>query len=369
MLLRKDVWHAVADDGRAAIAIAITAATSIEKAGNQPDDCCVLQRLFIIVEIFSLIGLVLAVSVGRDYWALDLLTFFWTLVIAFAVLVLLISVFFPGPVVKIVAVVAVGISCVPIIRMPPGPDGAARHTFRLITANLFVENRDPREFVAFLIRQQPDIVVTQETTPAFQEAIRHSGLFPFESSGDLRARDDKKVFSRFPVREETPVAEPAGSVPLARHPLRLLLDTPSGPVVLYAVHPESPRSPERWRQRNLYLEALTQSVLLEPKALPVIVAGDWNTPPWSGYFRDFFERTGYRSVLGRPWPATTRFLMRLQNYVLFGAAIDHVALSPGLTMSQWKVGPKFGSNHLPVVVDIGLKQATALAQRRQPAGG
>jgi endonuclease/exonuclease/phosphatase (EEP) superfamily protein YafD len=323
----------------------------------------VLRTTFLVLEIVFIIGLSLTVFPERQFWPLDLLTFFWSLIIAFAVLVLLASLFLPGLGVKIVAVIAIGIACVPVIRMPPAPRSAEEHNLRLITANLFVENTDPREFIAFLVKEQPDIVVTEETRPVFEDAIRNSGLFAFESSRDMRARDDKKVFSRFPLREETQVGEPAGSPVLERHPMRLVVDTPNGPLVLYAVHPDSPRDPQRWQQRNLYLETLAHSVAQEPKTLPVVVAGDWNTPPWSAYFRAFFAKTGYRYIQGRSWPATTRFLMRFQSFMTFGSTIDHVALSPGVTMSNWQIGPKFGSNHLPVIVDLGVPHNAALAQK------
>jgi endonuclease/exonuclease/phosphatase (EEP) superfamily protein YafD len=323
----------------------------------------VLRTLILVVETIFLIGLMVILSVGQDYWPLDLLTFFWTLPIVFAIGLMLIAIFLRGLGVKLLAALAIALACVPVVRMPPVPDLVEGHKLRLISANLFVENTDPRAFVAYLVRTQPDIVVTQETTAVFEAAIRNSGLFAFESSRDLAGRDDKKVFSRFPIRDDAQIAEGAGSPRLERHPMRMILDTPGGPVILYAVHPDSPRSPRRWAQRNRYLQILTQSVAQEPKTVPVVVAGDWNTPPWSGYFRAFFAQTGFRSMQGRPWPVTTRFLMRMQDYVMFGAAIDHIALSPGLTMAQWKVGPKFGSNHLPVEIDIGLPQTAALAQR------
>jgi endonuclease/exonuclease/phosphatase (EEP) superfamily protein YafD len=319
--------------------------------------------MFLVFEILFLAGLSLTVFPGRQFWPLDLLTFFWTLVIAFAVLVLLASLFLPGLGVKILAVIAIGIACVPVILMPPAPKSSEEHNLRLITANLFVENTDPREFVALLVKEQPDIVVTEETTPIFEDAIRNSGLYPFESSRDMRARDDKKVFSRFPLREETQVNEAVGSPVLERHPMRMVVDTPSGPLVLYAVHTDSPRDPDRWQQRNLYLETLAHYVAAEPKTLPVVVAGDWNTPPWSAFFRAFFDKTGYRYIQGRSWPATTRFLMRFESFMIFGSTIDHVALSPDVTMANWRIGPKFGSNHLPVIVDLGVPHNAALAQK------
>lgn len=55
------------------------------------------------------------------------------------------------------------------------------------------------------------------------------------------------------------------------------------------------------------LEAALQA---EPADMAVIVAGDWNTPPWSPFFRDFLSSTGYKNTEARWWPERTRFSIR-----------------------------------------------------------
>ena len=311
--------------------------------------------IFLVFEAFFILGLAAAVFLGREVWPLDLLSFFWSLFIAASVLLLLVSLLFAGPAVKVLAVAAVLIACIPVLRLPPPPTSTESRNLRIVTANLFIGNSDPRAFVAFLVK---------ETNDVFQEAIRKSGLFAFETSSALPSRDDKTVFSRFPIREEAQVGVGAGRGALRRHPMRLIVDTPQGPLLLYAIHPDSPRRPWRWWQRNLYLDALATEIGKEPKMLPVVVLGDWNTPPWSAFFRDFFARTGYSSMQSRPWPETTRFLERFRRYFIFGAAIDHVAMSSQVSMAHWQVGPDFGSNHLPIVVDLALPQGTSVAQAR-----
>lgn len=321
-----------------------------------------LRAIFLVFELVFILGLSASVFLGRQFWPLDLLSFFWSLFILAAVLVLLVSLAFSGPVVKIAAVIALAIALVPFFLLPKAPATSEARNLRLITANLFIGNPDPREFAALLVKEQPDIVVTQETNVVFQDAIRKSGLFPFETSRDLPSRDDKKVFSRFPIREEAQLGPPmVGNVVLQRHPMRLVIDTPQGPLVLYAAHPDSPRRPWRWQQRNMYLDVLAEEIAKEPKVMPVVAVGDWNTPPWSAYFRAFFTRTGFGSMQSRPWPETTRFLERFQRYFIFGAAIDHAALSPQVSLVNWQVGPNFGSNHLPVIIDLALPQTASIA--------
>ena len=90
----------------------------------------------------------------------------------------------------------------------------------------------------------------------------------------------------------------------------------------------------------------------EPRDAAVIVAGDWNTPPWSPFFQDFLSSTGYRTTESRWWPLPTRFSIRLWALTWIGTPIDRVVLSPALGLEELAMGPKFGSNHLPVVARV-----------------
>jgi endonuclease/exonuclease/phosphatase (EEP) superfamily protein YafD len=215
--------------------------------------------------------------------------------------------------------------------------------------------------VALLTREQPDIVVTQETRPRFVEAIRGSGLYPFESTGALAANDDKKVFSRYPIREQSQISEAPGTIILDRHPMRVVVDGPDGPIVLYVVHPDTPRSLEQWHGRNAYLDLLAAAIRREADNAAVIVAGDWNTPAYSVFFDRFFEKTGYRFARPGWYLPVTRFATRYKRFFYFGSTIDHVAVSPQLRVTDWRRGRDIDSNHLPVIVDIAMPAGNAVA--------
>lgn len=309
--------------------------------------------------------LVLALGVltaGGDVWLLDLPTFFWPVVTIGAVVLLLLCLAWGGRVATLAALLAVVLCAVPFVLLPAAPDGQPGEKVRILTANLYVDNPDPRPLVALLIRAQPDIVITEETRPGFADAIRGSGLYPFESDIDLASADDKKVFSRYPVRN----AEQIKSLPgkrSPRHAMRLVVDLPFGPIVVYAVHADTPRSLEQWRMRSLYFEQLALAIRAEAPNTPVVVAGDWNMPAYSALFRDFFAQTGYRFARPGYWLPITRFNTRLARFGYFGSTIDHVAVSPDVRMTGWQLGEDIGSNHLPVIVDLALPSSKALASR------
>jgi endonuclease/exonuclease/phosphatase (EEP) superfamily protein YafD len=318
-----------------------------------------------LLTVCAIGGLVLALAVvvaGEQVWALDLLTFFWPVFSLVAGMLLLLTLPFGSSVARLAALAAVGTCALPFIMLPPSPDNTAGEKIRILIANLYVGNPDPRPFVALLTRTQPDIVVTQETRRPFVEAIRGSGLFPFETEGALSDADDKKVFSRYPIREYRQLADLPGRK-VERHAMRLVIETPAGPVVVYAVHPDTPRSVEQWHERNAYFERLAAAIRSEAPDMPVVVAGDWNLPAHSAFFREFFAATHYRFARSGFWPPVTRFATRLAPIGYFGSTIDHVAVSPQLRVTGWKRGTDIGSNHLPVIVDLALASANALASR------
>jgi endonuclease/exonuclease/phosphatase (EEP) superfamily protein YafD len=321
------------------------------------------MRILVTASAFGILALALAVLLAGDIaWPLDLLTFFWPVLSLAAVAVLPFAFVFAHRAARFAALAAVAACAFPFLALPPQPGDEAGERLRILAANLYVGNPDPRPFVALLTHAQPDIVVTEETRGHFVEAIRGSGLYPFENDGDLYATDDKKVFSRYPIREARQLDDLPGAV-LERHPMRLVIDTPAGPLVLYAIHPDSPRSIDQWRQRNAYFDLLARAVRAEPEGSTVVLAGDWNLPAHSSFFRAFFDETGLG--LARPglWLPVTRFATRLARYGYFGSTIDHVALSPNIRVTRWQRGPDIGSNHLPVIVDLALPSASALASQ------
>jgi endonuclease/exonuclease/phosphatase (EEP) superfamily protein YafD len=317
-----------------------------------------------ILGVIAAALIVLTISVktlGGEYWLLDLVTFFWPVVVPFASALLLCTLLTSDKSVKLLALLAVAASLYPIFTLPPVPAATAGTRLRVLTANLLNSNRNTATFVALLAREQPDIVVTQETSSLFVDAIRGSSLYPFESRGTLLANDEKKVFSRYPIREEAQINEAPGARWLYRHPMRLVIDGPDGTIILYVIHPDTPRSLDQWHKRTAYLDLLASAVRREAENAMVIVAGDWNTPAYSVFFDRFFEKTGYRFARPGWYLPVTRFATHYKRFLYLGSTIDHVAVSQKLRVTNWRQGPDIDSNHLPVIVDIAMPPGNAMA--------
>ena len=86
---------------------------------------------------------------------------------------------------------------------------------------------------------------------------------------------------------------------------------------------------------------------------PLIVAGDFNTTPYSPYFSEWLEASGLTDsrrgrTLSTSWPTMLRWV---------GIPIDHVAVNDGFTILSHRRLPTFESDHYGVLVELGLRTA------------
>ncbi|WP_439628671.1 endonuclease/exonuclease/phosphatase family protein [Shinella sp.] len=308
----------------------------------------------VIAYLFAVSIVVLA---GDRFWLVDLLTFAWPYIVAAGALLVVAAVVTRRLKAIVIALAGLAIALIPAADVPTARASAATSGLKVLTANLYVRNReDPAVFIDLLRREKPDIVVLEETTARWEQALSASGLFAYESSVDTRIRDSLKVFSTLPIRAETELKRAFTEERAYKQPLRLELDMGGKPIFLYAFHPETPRRLWQWRDRNDYLSAAADAVKGDLEKAPVIVAGDWNTPTWSPFFRNFLKQAGLASTAGGWLQPVTRFSLKLDALAYIGASIDHVAVSPDISVRARRVGPSFGSNHLPVIAELTLPE-------------
>ncbi len=315
-------------------------------------------RLLILPGVIAYLFAVSIVVLAADrFWLVDLLTFAWPYVGAVGVFLAVAALVTRR--IKAIAIALAGlvVAAIPAMDVPTAQPSTAGSGLKVLTANLFADNvEDPGIFIDLLRREKPDIVVLQETTAGWSQAISASKLYPYESAEDSRQRDSLKVFSSLPIRAETELKRAFTEERAYKQPLRLELDLNGRPLFLYAFHPETPRRPWQWRDRNAYLLAAANAVKGDLEKAPVIVAGDWNTPTWSPFFRSFLKHAGLTSTAGGWLQPVTRFSMKLDAIAYVGASIDHVAVSPDILLRGRHVGPYFGSNHLPVIAELALPE-------------
>jgi endonuclease/exonuclease/phosphatase (EEP) superfamily protein YafD len=227
-----------------------------------------------------------------------------------------------------------------VIRAAP-VDGAG---LTVMSINVEQSNSRYRAFHALVRTHSPDVLVLTEITrrwvralePLF-EAYPHQLLEPRRNGGEGIA-----VLSRVPVKR-------ARIVPLLSMPAAdLVLDVGGRDVRLFGVHLRSPPGAPSLDERNRQIDALGSLVTADSGAR--IVAGDFNSTPFSPYLADWLRKTGLEDAArGRgyvyTWPAFLPIL---------GIPIDHFFLSEDFQVLEFRRLPAFGSDHYPILVRLAL---------------
>ena len=228
----------------------------------------------------------------------------------------------------------------------PVPPGGV--PLRVATANVLDRNPTPEKVLDFVRGSGADLVVLVDAHgERWRPVLAAVGeLYPYRAPEDWREGGPVLLFSREPVLAAAVV--PPGPAP--RPFLVARLATVAGTALVVGVHPTSPSPTEAVDTRVRNLELGRIAVAIEGLAGPVIVAGDFNTSPWSPRFRDLLAATGLRDA-GRgqgwvgTWPAWFRPAL---------VPIDHVLVKGPVAVADLRRGPFVGSDHYPLVADLRL---------------
>jgi len=248
----------------------------------------------------------------------------------------------------------------PVANAANSPERAKGH-LKLMHCNLFgMSNQDTDGVVQAIQDANPDIVDLVEYNDTWQSNLEYSGVFkkyPYRFAG----RGHIGLYSKIPLKNSRLVFTSATRKVTNHANIVTQIRLGGEPVTLLVGHPASPILPS-------HLQWLKQSFGVWEKERPklgenLIIVGDLNTSPWSVEFHQLTQRTGLRdSQLGfgiQPsWPMLIPVFglsnFRIPLTELFAIPIDHVLVSPRIAVLSRKTGPFVGSDHLPVVVELGM---------------
>jgi endonuclease/exonuclease/phosphatase (EEP) superfamily protein YafD len=224
---------------------------------------------------------------------------------------------------------------------------------RVVSANVLSQNRTPEKVLEFVRAADADVVVLVDARQKRWQPVLTAleALYPHRSPPASRERPPVILFSRHPMVDHEVVRPPGGRRPY------LVADVAVGgaTLVVAGVHPSSPspREPSHTRRRNRELGHIGD--IARGTDRPVIVAGDFNTTPWSPYFQDLLAAAGLRNAaLGHgyigTWPAWFWPVL---------IPIDHVLLKGPLAATTVRRGPAIGSDHYPIIADLRLLSGPA----------
>jgi endonuclease/exonuclease/phosphatase (EEP) superfamily protein YafD len=242
--------------------------------------------------------------------------------------------------------------CIPWPSWPKTPPSSLR--VRVLTCNIHYKHPHLPVVERLILTTKPDIVAFQEWPD-----LGPKDLF---DGPDWHIHRSRHLFlaSRFPISDVISLGREMMSSRGAA--LGYELETPVGPIYFFNLHLSSPR-------RGLYqtihetpkgIETLEGGSALrrqqservrkaaEAVSGPVLLAGDFNTPPESAIFREVWTR--FQDAFGQAglgWGYTFKGGKTIVR-------IDHVLASPGWVCDRCWVAESIGSPHWPVVAELRL---------------
>jgi endonuclease/exonuclease/phosphatase (EEP) superfamily protein YafD len=231
-------------------------------------------------------------------------------------------------------------------RSPPAADQEpATPLLRLVSANLLYENPDFERTLQGLAALEADVLVLCEVTPEARHYFRRLEV-TYPHALDTCAPESLYgilILSRFPLTRRS---SGVGEDPTPRH-LAADLATGAGTIGLVAIHPTNPLRFSRAHRIPAEFDAVAQ--LCGAAQGDLILTGDCNAAGWSSYLRTLETAAGVANdgKMRPSWPVWLPPLVRLP--------LDHVWVRGRVALLKAALGPRFGSDHLPLIAEIGWR--------------
>jgi endonuclease/exonuclease/phosphatase (EEP) superfamily protein YafD len=214
-----------------------------------------------------------------------------------------------------------------------------------VAANVGANNRQHDQIIRFVQQVDPDFVLLLEANDTWSDAVQAiAAEYPYGVQEMKSGNFSTVLLSRHPIGPTT--RKRFGKISM--YALVTECDVNGRRLLLIASHLLPPYKRAYFRMRNEHLHDLIDEVVAYDG--PVVLAGDLNLTPWSPYFQAALRRGGLKDSrrgfgLQPTWPS---FLPGMR------IPIDHVLVTPDLTVHSWSRGPYTGSDHLPIAVEFSL---------------
>lgn len=251
------------------------------------------------------------------------------------------------------------------------PIPVSGETMSVMTFNLSSNNEEVEAVLAEIREAQPDVLLLQEYTGSWQDALHEklTQTFPFHLfvvKRDIPFR--LAVFSRREIDRSADHARDRvfqlGQYYPWQH--RIVIHIADKPVALYNVFLIPPSRPNSATINRLQVAELLEKLSQEP--LPAIVAGDFNfthrSPQGKAMEKAGFIDAHAQAGKGRGGTWSNHPKIKWLPALRF----DHIYLSKGLACVEIHNGQPAGSDHLPVIAKIGFaRESGSEKQPQEPA--
>ena len=241
--------------------------------------------------------------------------------------------------------------------LPRDAPAAGGEGVRLVTANLLMVHPAPDRLAAELEALDADVLVLQEYSTRWRRTAEARGWYEAYPHHAEVVRDDSfgcAVFSRLPLRD-------VGVIEMAGLPQLQATVTIDGVAVdLLDVHTLPPRIAEYVPGHRQALREIEAWAAARQESRPFVITGDFNATPYSRFHRRISRMANDAWELGGSGYGHTA-----PNglFPLPPMRLDHVYLSPELTVREVSLGEGIGSDHRPIAAVVALRSGGEGPQR------
>jgi len=309
-----------------------------------------VDRLLVFLAALLVVVNVLPLG-ARLSWLLELTTHFRVQYVVLTVLVLALTALRRLWRVAAVLAVAGAVSATPVLPYLPrtsvtdaaAASGAAP-PLKVLTVNVSYRQFSARRLLESVRGADPDVIIVQELTPHTERVLADlDSAYPNFRKFPADGAYGIGLWSKYELESGATIA--LGRLPAIEARVR----GPSGSFTVIGVHLSAPVTQRRATARNQQLKELAARSAAVTG--PLIVAGDFNTTPYSPYFTEWLETSGLTDsrrgrTLSVSWPTMLRWV---------GIPIDHVAVNNGFTILSHRRLPNFESDHFGALVQVALR--------------
>lgn len=301
-----------------------------------------LVFLLATVSVFSVLG-----YFGYSNWVLDAFSHFkWQYLVFLSIGTLILF-----PINKKVAFMILPFILLLIAEVAPIYVGGNKNpeltdTVKIAGINLLTSNNQFGDVVTYIKENSPDIIVLQELNSLW-ELMLEPGLTDYTYRLSIPREDNFgiAIYSKIEFSNIDELSIGEAGVPSISGDFSVGDST----ITLIATHPLPPVGSSYFSHRNLQLSELGKMVAEMDKE--VVVVGDLNTSSFSTHYKKLIKesrlidsRKGFGLLT--TWPTW---------FGLPKITLDHCLVSQGVLVKSRDVGDHIGSDHLPIVVEIGLE--------------
>lgn len=305
----------------------------------------ILFGLFLLIPLGAPAAILLASLLDSQHRWADILVQFSSPAVVGTVILLITYVLLRQRLNQLIAlIVAVGLAFVAWPQWVPagGRPAPEAPVVRVYSANLWIRNSDVEAMRRSIEAADPDVIMLIEMGPTTREQL--DGLlagYPYRSDPSVQGEllNRAIIAARFPITE-------FGRRPDGLHAVMVRGETPLGPMNFIVTHLTRPWPFEAQEGQLTQTRALTERVA--SISGPVVIAGDFNSVTTGRIGRMIRDDMALNAAPGWPgtWPSALPGPARI--------TIDQVYVTHDLAVRDRRLGPRNGSDHMPVITEIGL---------------